>query len=267
MSKKKKKSLLWKIWKEDKTQASYLFGTMHVKNKDALNNNHLIYEKIEECAAFATEVSLDILSQNISPDFFNLPKGQSLQNLLSEKQYSKLKKTLKKAFNIDIAMFGSSKPIVISNLITHSILTGELPVSLDEHLWRYAKNKGKQTLGIETFEEQMEIMQKISIEHQLKALLWIGQHVSKYRKQLFQMTEIYLSEDIQKLHKLAKKNAKEMRKVLIYKRNEIMAERLEKMMNDQTVFAAIGAGHLAGEKGVLRLLKLRGFSVKPLNGK
>jgi uncharacterized protein YbaP (TraB family) len=44
-----------------------------------------------------------------------------------------------------------------------------------------------------------------------------------------------------------------------------MAERIIKLSADQSLFTAIGAGHLAGKKGVLRLLKKAGLKVVPIN--
>jgi uncharacterized protein YbaP (TraB family) len=43
-----------------------------------------------------------------------------------------------------------------------------------------------------------------------------------------------------------------------------MAHRLNLMVREQSLFAAIGAGHLAGEKGVLRLLKKQGLKLKAI---
>jgi uncharacterized protein YbaP (TraB family) len=43
-----------------------------------------------------------------------------------------------------------------------------------------------------------------------------------------------------------------------------MANRIAEFTNQHTIFAAIGAGHLGGKKGVLRLLKKKGFTVKPI---
>ena len=43
-----------------------------------------------------------------------------------------------------------------------------------------------------------------------------------------------------------------------------MAKRIGLMAKEQSIFAAIGASHLGGQKGVLRLLKKEGFKVRPV---
>jgi uncharacterized protein YbaP (TraB family) len=78
------------------------------------------------------------------------------------------------------------------------------------------------------------------------------------------MTADYETSDIQKIFKSAKKSTKGLRKVLLYDRNKIMAQRIAVMAKEQSIFVAIGAGHLGGQKGVLRLLKKNGLKIRPV---
>ena len=61
---------------------------------------------------------------------------------------------------------------------------------------------------------------------------------------------------------LAKRSSRGLRSLLIYERNERMAARFAELAFEKTTFAAVGAAHLDGKKGLLRLLKMGGFSVK-----
>jgi uncharacterized protein YbaP (TraB family) len=69
---------------------------------------------------------------------------------------------------------------------------------------------------------------------------------------------------VQQLYKMVKKNSKGMRPLMLYRRNEVMAERIGALVQEQRVFAAIGAAHLGGGKGVLRLLKKQGLTLHPV---
>jgi uncharacterized protein len=53
------------------------------------------------------------------------------------------------------------------------------------------------------------------------------------------------------------------RQLMIFDRNELMADRIVEMTAENTVCAAIGAGHFWGEKGVLNALRKKGFIVEP----
>ena len=92
----------------------------------------------------------------------------------------------------------------------------------------------------------------------------MGKRFKKHRKGLLKMTEQYQKAEIKKLYKSGLKSAKGLKKLLIYDRNLIMAERFYTHIKEQSMFYAVGAGHLGGEKGLLRLLKKRGLKVKPV---
>jgi uncharacterized protein YbaP (TraB family) len=55
-----------------------------------------------------------------------------------------------------------------------------------------------------------------------------------------------------------------MRSALIYRRNQHMARAFADIAREKPLFCAVGAGHLPGGKGMLRLLKQRGFRIEPI---
>lgn len=262
--KKHKQSLLWQIQHQDQQTVSYVFGTMHVKNSTFFKNLDEVYSAIQQVDCYAAEYDLEDTSTNQSPLSFQFPDGKDLSIWLNEKKYQKIQNILQKAFQIDLVLLKKLQPIFIINLITQQILSSNSSVSLDEHLWQYAKKQHKFCTGVESLKEQTAILQKITIEEQIKMLVKLAKDVKKYRKQLLYTAEIYQSGNIQKLYKTTKKNTGNLRKMLLYHRNIIMAERITQLSNKQSVFAAIGAAHLAGEKGVLRYLKQSGLKVKPI---
>jgi uncharacterized protein YbaP (TraB family) len=46
-----------------------------------------------------------------------------------------------------------------------------------------------------------------------------------------------------------------------YKRNEEWLPKIEKMMMDKTAFIAVGVSHLEGDRGLLALLKGKGYTL------
>jgi uncharacterized protein YbaP (TraB family) len=48
------------------------------------------------------------------------------------------------------------------------------------------------------------------------------------------------------------------------KRNKNWIPVMENQMEKENTFFAVGAGHLPGEKGVLNLLKLQGYTLTPI---
>lgn len=258
----KKKTLLWSFARED--NVSYLFGTMHVRDQRAFGFLEQVYEKIDACDAFATEFNLDEMNQQATADMMDLPEGVTLESLFSPKKYQKINKVLQKAVGIDLTFFQNSLPFLITSLISEAVLSKDMPFSLDESLWRYAREKEKILLGLETYQQQIKLIKEIPLEHQVRALSGIGRNFKKFRKQLLHMTEVYAEGDIYKLYKDARKNAQGMRKKMLYDRNEIMTKRLLEITEEYSLCCAVGAGHLAGKKGILRSLKQAGCKVRPI---
>jgi uncharacterized protein len=54
------------------------------------------------------------------------------------------------------------------------------------------------------------------------------------------------------------------RKLMIYDRNIIMANRMVGLSEENSCFFAIGAAHLPGQKGVMALLKRQGYKIVPV---
>ena len=258
----KKNSLIWKIAPPHLAPPSYLYGTMHVRDQKAFAYVDRIKQLIQSCEAFATEI--DLTQQevtNIPPNSFLIPDNQSLTALLTEKKYAKLKQIILKAFQLDLDHYQFTLPILTTNEIATSILSTDQHLPLDAFLSEYAKTIDKEMLGIESFQEHLEVLQKIPIEYQLKSLIQIGKNVTKYRKQILKWVDLYEKGMLQQLYLSSKKSLGKMKRVLLYDRNYLMTKRIDQIMKEKTLFCAIGAAHLPGEKGVLRLLKKEGYTV------
>ena len=78
------------------------------------------------------------------------------------------------------------------------------------------------------------------------------------------MMNHYLNGHIDKLYLSGKKSLGVWRKTLLKDRNIKMASRLEEMSKLESIFCAVGAGHLSGKHGVLRLLKRAGAKISPV---
>ena len=262
--KKKKNSLLWRIEHPEANAPSYVFGTMHVRDGRAFRFREMVEQKITECEAYAAEVSFEEMNQGVMADAMDLPEGQTLPQLMKPKVYKRLRKLFEKQTGLPLELFDNNLPLFVSNLLTERLLASDMPESLDATLWNYARQLNKITLGIESFAEQLQILASISLEYQLKSLRWMVKNFKRYRQQLRQLTRLYEEARIHQLYQSTRKQAKGMRKVLLFDRNQIMAERIAQLALEQSLFTSVGAGHLAGKKGVLRLLKHQGFKVRPV---
>jgi uncharacterized protein YbaP (TraB family) len=82
-----------------------------------------------------------------------------------------------------------------------------------------------------------------------------------------EMTNIYEKADLNGLYTFfqQEETSGEFNESLITIRNERMADRFEDYVKKgRRLFAAVGALHLPGERGVIELLRAKGFSVTPI---
>jgi len=264
MSKNKKNTLLWEIKGDAIKSPSYIFGTMHVQDEKAFRNIEFIEQCIANCDAFAAEYDLDVQDPLAFEEVAMFPEGENLSQHLSPKIYEKLAKLFKKETGMELSRLGRQKPVMIINMLSVAQFKEDRQVSLDQHLYDFAKQNNKTMLGIESFESQLFVMKKMSLKSQIKSLKDMATHFERFRRNIKKTTELYLEADLNKILKKVKQTAGDMRGLLLYDRNEIMAERIVRLGAYQSLFTAVGAGHLAGKKGVLRLLKKAGFELVPV---
>ncbi len=273
--KKNKNTLVWQITppntdgtsrdNREVTQVSYILGTMHVRDARAFQFEHQFYDKIRDCETFATELNLDEI-QNETNFALSLPDNLRLSDLIKPKLFAKISQVVMQKVGAPLMHFNTMKPFMVTNLLTESVLSTDRMMSLDETLWRFASENGKILRGIETLDEQIEVLNKMSLDEQIKGLKDMTTHFPKFRRQLLSMAKLYEEADIEKLYKAARRSTKGSRRLLLFDRNEKMAQRIADFAKETSLCAAIGAGHLAGKKGVLRLLKNAKFEVKPILG-
>lgn len=259
----KKNSLLWRVSLPG-GPPSYLFGTMHVRDLRAFGWVEVAKHYLADCEVFATEFDFSESDPVALSAALALPEGKTLAQHLRPRAWRNLSRYAHKKLGMAADSLLHQHPMSVSTLLLSAHLAEEAPHSVDETLWQHARALGKRTTGVETFADQLETLGKIPFEQHLKNLSWLLKNQSRQRRRLQKMLRHYAAGDIHKLYQSAKKEAKGMRKPLLFKRNARMAERFAEVAMESSLFCAVGAGHLAGGKGMLRLLRKAGFSLSPI---
>ncbi len=238
---------------------------MHVRSSLAHQFIDQIMPFLKGSEVLAAEMDLHQFDQEIMIRGTTLPKGKNLESFFTGHQFEKVSKSILKSFGIDLKMFQTRHPFLVIAAISESLLINDHLESLDQEIWNRAQSMDKICVGLESFDDQMTIMQEISIEDSVRQIRDIGRNPAKFRRNLHKMITFYVDQDVVNLYKSSRKQLQGLRKKLLFGRNMNMASKLADLMQTSTVFAAVGAAHLAGEKGMLRLLTKKGFSVKPIN--
>lgn len=258
-------SLLWKISGNDLEKPSYLFGTIHMICPDDLILSEATKKAIEDTDQVVLELDMD------EPDFMakaqQMALNKDMANIsaqLTEDDLATVNAFFKKHYSADLSQLGVMKPIGLMSMIYMKGLDCPQPASYEA---TFMQLKGdKELKGLETIEYQLNIFDQIPIEEQLSWLVEYTADVDKMKTELDFMINAYQSQDMQKMHDMITSSVQfeAYTNILLYKRNQEWIDRIEKLINDQPTFIAVGAGHLGSDKGVIALLRKEGYSVEPV---
>ncbi|MBK8492339.1 MAG: TraB/GumN family protein [Saprospirales bacterium] len=257
-------SLLWELSMPEIRDTSFLFGTMHIRDQRAFHGMDTIRACIDSCQALALEIDLQQEGAALDPFSLQFPAHTTLLDHVSLRAYQRLRKSILKAFQLDLQYFLRFIPLALVEMISERLMKEDQQLFLDAYLWEYAAGQGKQTLGIESLESQQQLLLRIPLEAQIKMLLEIGRNPGHYRALLNHLTRLYQKGELRDLYRVSRKNAGGLRKWMLFDRNQVMADRIADLIRQQSVFCGVGAAHLWGGKGVLRLLKKHGVKVRPI---
>lgn len=258
-----KNSILWQITAPDMID-SYLLGTIHIQSRFAFEGMPKYKELILQCAAYAGESNLDDLGEFELEGQFDSAYIQQYQQTLSENQYQHLDRFIRKEIPQIHHMWQMFHPMLLMSQIEMVLMGSDEPKSLDATIWEFAKEQGKELLAIESASMQGAIFEGIDLDVAFRNIKSAISNLSRLRKKYQKFGIYYQKQDIQALYLHAKKSLGKMKHTMLYNRNVFMADRIEMLVQDKPTFIGIGVGHLPGQKGVLRLLKKKGFALKPV---
>ncbi len=264
-------SLLWEISGNELNQKSYLFGTIHIiPEKDFFLTENMI-ERFNSCKVLALELDLDtsFKSQIVLLAKIFLPNNKTLADYMDEKDYNQFSSYVMDSLKIKEKKF--NKYIRLKPFFSYSLIITDLlgeTLSYEQTFSKMAKTNKMRTVGLETIEFQMSVIDKISIEDQVSVFLDNAQN-GRYAmiNEFNEMLNLYKQQDLDGLYQMidSDKSITNYEEEFIVKRNKNWIPKIEKLTRQNCAFIAVGAGHLAGENGVINLLRQRGYTVTPVN--
>ena len=111
-------------------------------------------------------------------------------------------------------------------------------------------------------EAQLAVFGKISQQKQANMLLGCIKDFEKMQESFQVMLKEYKEENLNALVKSsANTYSTRYEHLLLDKRNKNWVKKIPKMSSQKSTFFAVGAAHLAGEKGIINLLRKKGYTV------
>lgn len=262
------KGLLWEISGNGLSQPSYIFGTIHLICPDKFFVPKGTEEKFKAAQQVFLEIDMDDPQMMMKTQKLMMSAdGKKLKDIMNESDYKVFSEYFKKNVGMDVAMFGPAKPFLYMSVAMLKSTGCPMPKSYEEYFVKEAKTEKKEVLGLETIEEQMAVMDKATTEQQVAWLMEIVKETEKGNETYTQMIDLYGKQDIEALTKMISEQMvgmKGMQNEMLDKRNQNWIPVIEENIKQKPTFFAVGAGHLGGEKGVLKLLQQKGYTLKSL---
>jgi len=258
-----KKSLFWEFRLSPDERPSVIFGTIHLASAEAFEHWDRIKGLLDTYDHVFTESSLEYSAQQRINKYVFFEERDMFLKYLTLNRWRRMRDTFLKYFKVDIERMRDMRPLFILSALYQSI-EPSIGTSLDHKIWQYAEENGKQVGGIESIDEQIQIMLGLSNKTQYRQLARMSRRVSGLKSKFKDVVRAYQEEDIVKLLKLSKNSLGLDKATLLQNRNEVMVDRIINSHKDVASFFCFGAGHLAGSNGVISLLKAKGALVKAL---
>ncbi len=259
------RGLLWRV-EGAAGPPSHLFGTIHSEDPRVARLAEPVRRALDQSRHFVMEVVLDEIDLLAVAGATALPPGQSLRTLLGDTLFRRAADALALRGYPEAAVDRLKPWMVIVTVSSPRLSTGQI---LDLVLLERARARGIPVSGLESMEEQLNLVDDLPLEEQIAALRDTLENLEAIETSFEEMHAAYLQRDLSALVALNERyqqlgdseiGEKFMRR-LIDERNERMAARLQARLERGGVFVAVGALHLPGREGLIELLRRRGYRV------
>jgi uncharacterized protein YbaP (TraB family) len=262
-------SLFWEISGNGLQKPSYLFGTMHVSNKMAFHLSDSFYNAMKSVDAVALELNPDVWQgQMVSMEKLKLNYANFVtaagDDYLTENSFRI------NPYDDELKAALSTEPAVVNNLLYRSFKAKEdfeEDTFLDMYIFQTGKKLGKRSAGVEDFYETEKIVLQayadMATEKKKKKIDTDGESMREITKK---MQEAYRRGDLDLMDSLdyLTERSEAFREKFLYKRNEIQANSIDTILRKSSLFVGVGAAHLPGSRGVIELLRNKGYTLRPI---
>jgi uncharacterized protein YbaP (TraB family) len=190
--------------------------------------------------------------------------GTTLQSLVSNEEYELIKNFISD-MGLPMYVLDRLKPMFLNALVEGSSL-GQLEnsTSVEMELYQRALAKNKRTGGLETMAFQMSIFDSIPYQDQARMLIESIQLKETQPDALQNLINLYQKGAVEELYQLVSEENEKITRIMIHQRNSNWVKQMENKMKMQSGLYAVGAGHLGGPKGLIKLLLDKGYLVQPI---
>ncbi|HLA55730.1 MAG TPA: TraB/GumN family protein [Flavobacterium sp.] len=259
------KSLLWKVSGNGLKQPSYLYGTIHATCDATLDKVTLT--ALDNTKQLYLEMDMDdpTLQSNMMAGMM-MKDGKTMQSMVSAADFKTLDDYVKEKLGFSAVMLNTIKPFLVSAMFLPSLMDCPMQ-SVEEELMAVSHTQKEEVYGLETAADQLAVFDAIPYQAQMDELMeGVKNKFADDKSEMAKMNEIYKSKDINAMLDLTKESENDITSKyqddLLNNRNKNWIPKIEAAAKEKPTFFGFGAGHLAGENGVIALLRKKGYDVE-----
>jgi len=264
-----KSSLLWKISGPEVKGDSYLFGTMHLIEKEYFIFPKKLEKHVKKTDVLVMELAglpnqmeatgYVILEEGSFFDFFTQEETDSILIWAKEK-FGMGEETFRKSFS-------KMKPFAVTQLGVQLHFIGKTE-SYEMSFERIAKENDVAIKGLETIAEQMALFDNLTKKQQAAMVMENIRTGDEAIELIKRMQVTYNTQQIDELYQMIAAEGgviSEEQGKFLDNRNLNWIPQIKNFVKEQNTFIAVGAGHLGGPNGVIRLLEKEGYVLTPVD--
>ena len=267
---KKYPSLLWEITGNGLNKPSYLFGTMHISNKMVFNLSDSFYKAIMSADVVALEQNPEVWQDAYSKQDFGDDRNFMYSQLYSNFNAANERLT-EETFSLSnyepkIQLGLASEAKLVNGMLYRSNMgqeNFEEETYLDMYIYRLGRKLNKIVTGVEDYKESDKIVKEAyrDMYKDRKQRRIYDLNGYDYRRK---MEEAYRKGDLDLLDSLQAVTSVSdaFNEKFLFKRNDIQANSIDTILKKHSLFVGVGAAHLPGDRGVIELLRKKGYTVR-----
>lgn len=269
------RNFLWEV--SSLTNRVYLFGTVHAGKANFYPLAEPVRKAFERSPVLAIEADItDAKAMEQGAPSMLLTPPATLATFIPAPVYGRFRRQLER-FRVPEAQVANLKPFIAASMLAFAEWgrQGYLPqYGVDLYLITKAREGKKRIVELEGAKLQTELIASLTDGEQLRAFEGTLQSLESgiAADQITGLVNAWQSGDadllleVMRAYNESVPGAKELEEKFIWSRHDAMAGKIEAWLLDgrEPVFVAVGALHLAGPRGLVEILRKRGYLVRQL---
>lgn len=267
------------LWRIETAPPCWLYGTIHVGDPRVTTLPDSVDRAIDEAAALYCELALDpktVMQMTLAS---LLPRGTKLVDVVGEELNAQVER-LASELGLGKRTFRRMKPWVVATglpMMKEELRNAQRGrKALDIQIYERAKKAGKRVGGLERLSDQLGIFEGMDVDEQkafLKSSLdSLEKTMAEGKSPISDLIDLYVAGDLDAIAKemtswsgeMPEKLGNDLMTKLLDVRNERMAHEVVRLIQEhptESQFFAVGAAHMIGDAGVVKLLERRGYTL------